>query len=192
MERWSIFNIFLHAAFALTHSRILPPLCLSNGQWGQTGELEVEKGGKKKGQPSALKENWTTTQAEGGFILLFAFGTKWRDQLGREQLFCYPIPTLIITTGMSLNWFIPDDNQIFSLSCVKPRCVHKYPKKNPTAWAANLKSRQKFSAVNSLEAPALKKQSDGIVTLSMHPSMLTPRCRQTEGMARLDNQVRVC
>lgn len=35
---------FFHAAFALTHSQILPLLCLSNGQRGQTGESEVEKG----------------------------------------------------------------------------------------------------------------------------------------------------
>lgn len=38
------FFIFFHAAFALTHSQILPLLPLSNGQWGQTGESEVEKG----------------------------------------------------------------------------------------------------------------------------------------------------
>lgn len=41
------FFIFLHAAFALTHSQILPLLPLSNGQWGQTGESEVEKGKRK-------------------------------------------------------------------------------------------------------------------------------------------------
>lgn len=53
----------------------------------------------------------------------------------------------------------------------------------------------KFSTENSLEACALKKQRSalvGIVTFSMHPSMLTPQSRQTEGMARLDNHVRVC
>lgn len=34
------FLIFLHAAFALTRSQTLPPLCLSNGQRGPTGESE--------------------------------------------------------------------------------------------------------------------------------------------------------
>lgn len=112
MERWSIFNIFLHAAFALTHSRILPPLCLSNGQWGQTGELEVEKGGRASHLCCRKLDN---NSGRGRIYFAFCFRDQMERSLGREQLFCYPILTLIITIDMSSNWLIPDDNQIFCL-----------------------------------------------------------------------------
>lgn len=49
------FLIFLfHAAFASSHSQILPLLCLSNGQRGRTGEPEAERREEKKRKGEAI------------------------------------------------------------------------------------------------------------------------------------------
>lgn len=55
--------------------------------------------------------------------------------------------------------------------------------------------RVKFSILRTLLSaggPCIKKKLVRIVTFSMHLSMLTPQSRQTEGIARPDNQVYVC
>lgn len=57
----------LHAAFALTHSQGLSRLLFSNGQWGQTGELEVEEA-KRKAICAAAAGKQDIIQAEHGFI----------------------------------------------------------------------------------------------------------------------------
>lgn len=53
---------FFHAAFALSHSQILLLLPLSNGQWGQTGESEVEKGKRKSHLCHSSRGRTTPTQ----------------------------------------------------------------------------------------------------------------------------------
>lgn len=159
---------------------------------GRQVSLKWKKGGRASHLCCGKLDN---NSGRGRIFFAFCFRDQIERSLGREQLFCYSFLTLIITTDMSSIWIIPDDNQIFCLWVLWSRDVSTNILTKTNSLSLKLKIPIKVLCWELAGGLGIKKaafQSDGIVTLSMHPSMLTPRCRQTEGMARLDNQVRVC